>query len=136
MSARGCGCGARSWYDPAEPWHCSRRQVSADTELREGEEPDRIKSLAPGRRDFASNTTVLFRRRAKVTYRPFEAQCCSVTYAVDPIPHDARWYRIGQGVHAHRYEASPTDCRSRADTDQHQVSGDEDQLKRHLQLDA
>jgi transcriptional regulator with XRE-family HTH domain len=60
----------------------------------------------------------------------------NVAPSPDPIPHDARWYRIGQGVHAHRYEASPTDCRSRADTDQHGVSGDEDQLKRLLQLDA
>ena len=25
------------------------------------------------------------------------------------------WYRFGQGIHAHRSEASPPDCRSRAD---------------------
>jgi transcriptional regulator with XRE-family HTH domain len=59
----------------------------------------------------------LFQRRSKATQRPFEPQCYCVTYAVNPLPRHSRWYCVGQGVHANRYEGSPTDCRSLADTD-------------------
>jgi ribosome-binding protein aMBF1 (putative translation factor) len=81
------------------------------------DEPDRIKPSAPSRRRFASDAGILLQRCSKGTQRPFEAQCCSVTYAVNPLPRHPRWYRVGEGVRANRYERSPTDCRSLADTD-------------------
>jgi transcriptional regulator with XRE-family HTH domain len=58
-----------------------------------------------------------FKGAPKVHSDRLRRKCCSVTYAVNPLPRHPRWYRVGEGVRANRYERSPTDCRSLADTD-------------------